>query len=224
MQFGTFSIVARDRKTGDFGVASATAAPCVGALLPFAQEGVGAIATQAWVNINLGYLGLELMRKGLSAKSTLEALLSEDPGMERRQVIAIDSKTVFGYTGSECSDAKGHLLGDDYAVAGNILSDKWVLNAMAESFKKSKGELSGRLLAAVEAGQQVGGDSRGKQSSALLVASSKPKIYHNIRVDYHTDPVAELGRIYGKLVEFQKDYGDEDESEDLRPRLSRVQR
>jgi uncharacterized Ntn-hydrolase superfamily protein len=221
MERGTFSIVARCPSSGDFGVASATAAPCVGALLPFAQEGVGAVATQAWVNVNLGYVGLELMRCGLSVKGALEALLASDPGRHKRQVIGIDANGVFGYTGKDCTDAKGHLLGDDFAVAGNILADKRVLEEMAESFKKSRGELSLRLIAAVEAGQSAGGDSRGKVSSALLVASSRPKIYHDIRVDYSENPVRELRRIHENCVRLQEEYG-EDTEEELRFRVRRI--
>jgi uncharacterized Ntn-hydrolase superfamily protein len=121
--------------------------------LPFAQEGVGAIATQAWVNVNLGHQGLELMRTGLTVKSALEALLADDPGREKRQVIGIDSGMVFGFTGTECTDAKGHIIGDDFAVAGNILADKRVLEAMAQAFRRTKGDLSSRLLTVIEAGQ-----------------------------------------------------------------------
>jgi uncharacterized Ntn-hydrolase superfamily protein len=224
MQRGTFSIVARCRKSGDFGVATATAAPCVGALLPFAQEGVGAIATQAWVNVNLGHQGLELMRTGLTVKSALEALLADDPGREKRQVIGIDPEAAFGFTGTECTDAKGHIVDGDFAVAGNILADKRVLEEMAQAFRHSKGELSSRLLRVIEAGQSAGGDSRGKQSSALLVSSSKPKIYNDLRVDYHDDPVRELRRIYEKCVELQTEYGEDGDGEDLRIRVPRVLR
>lgn len=216
--------MARNRKSGDFGVATATAAPCVGALLPFAQEGVGAIATQAWVNVNLGHQGLELMRAGLTVKSALECLLADDPGREKRQVIGIDPEGVFGFTGTECTEAKGHMIGDDFAVAGNILADKRVLDAMVQAFRHSKGELSARLLTVIEAGQSAGGDSRGKRSSALLVSSSKPRIYNDLRVDYHDDPVRELRRIYEKCVELQAEYGEDDDGEDLRIRVPRVRR
>ncbi len=224
MKLATFSIVARCRKTGDFGVASATAAPCVGALLPFAQEGVGAIATQAWVNVNLGFVGLELMRSGLPVSLALDALLKEDSGRARRQVIGIDSKTVFGFTGSECTEAKGHILGDDFAVAGNILADKTVLEVMSETFKKSKGEIPSRLLSVIEAGQAAGGDHRGKMSAVLLVASSKPKVYHNIRVDLNDNPVRELRRVYDECLRLQAENDEDDDGEDLRFRISRVQR
>jgi len=219
---GTFSIVARCKKTGDFGVASATAAPCVGAMLPFAQEGVGAIATQAWVNVNLGHQGLALMREGLSVRAALEALLAEDEGRARRQVIGIDPDGVFGYTGSECTEVKGHLMGEDHVVAGNILVDMRVLEAMAGAFRRSRGELAGRLLAAVEAGQAAGGDSRGKLSACLLVASGRPKLYHDIRVDHHPDPVKELRRIFDECSVIQAEYGDEEDGEVLRKRTPRV--
>ncbi len=156
MQLGTFSIVARDKRSGDFGVASATAAPCVGAMLPYAMEGVGAIATQAWVNVNLGYIGLQVMRSGIPVKAALEALLSDDDGRERRQVIGIDELGVFGHTGDECTDAKGHIIGKDFAVAGNILSSKDVLDEMVLTFKASKGDLSDRLLRVLETGERTG--------------------------------------------------------------------
>jgi len=221
----TYSIVARCRKTGDFGVASATAAPCVGAFLPFAQEGVGAIATQAWVNVNLGYHGLMLMRLGLSAKATLEALLADDKGRARRQVIAVDLNSVFGYTGEECTGAKGHVLGEDFAVAGNILASDKVLQDMAEAFRGSKGELAGRLISALEAGQAAGGDHRGKTSSVLLIASSKPMLFHNIRVDMHRDPVKELRRIHIECLRTQEEYDEANElSEVLRLKALRVHR
>ncbi len=219
----TFSIVARCRKTGEFGVASSTAAPCVGAMLPYAEEGVGAVATQAWVNVNLGYQGLALMRQGLSVKSAINALLDEDSGRVRRQVIAIDAKSIFGYTGVGCTEAKGHIIGEDFAVAGNILADKRVLDAMVDSFKKSKGEFTARLLSALEAGQAAGGDSRGRISSVVLVASSTPRLYHNIRVDFSNDPIKELKGIYDKCIKLEEQFGDDD-GEELRIRSMRVQR
>ncbi len=221
---GTFSIVARDRKSGDFAVASATAAPCVGAFLPHAIADVGAIATQAWVNVNLGYQGLELMRAGLGVTNALGALLAEDSGREKRQLIGIDANSVFGHTGKECTEAKGHFLGKDFAVAGNILADTKVLEDMAEDFRGSKGELAARVLQVIEAGQQAGGDRRGKVSAALRVASRKPKLYHDIRVDYHLEPVRELRSIFDKLKRLQEEYGDDDDGEVLKPKIPRVTR
>lgn len=222
MRFGTFSIVARCKKTGDFGVATSTAIPCVGAMLPFAEEGVGAIATQAWVNVNLGYTGLQLMRQGLSVGTALNAILHDDSNSAKRQVIGIDSEGTFGHTGDECDDAKRHFLADDFAAAGNMLSDVRVVDALVDAYRKSRGELSGRLLESLEAGQVAGGDSRGKVSAALLVASARPKLYHNIRVDLHHDPVHELKRIYSKCLELEDEYGDDSRNEDLRRRVVRV--
>ena len=224
MERGTFSIVARSRKTGEFGVASATAAPCVGAFLPWAMEGVGAIATQAWVNVNLGYQGLELMQSGLGIEAALGALLAEDKGRARRQLIGIDGSSVFGFTGEECSEAKGHILGDDLAVAGNMLVDRGILDDMANDFNKSKGELAVRLLQAVEAGQRAGGDKRGKMSSALLVASPKPKLYHDLRVDMSQDPVKDLRSLFERCQRLQEEYGEDDEEEALRYRIGKVPR
>jgi uncharacterized Ntn-hydrolase superfamily protein len=224
METGTFSIVARDRKNGDFGVASATAAPCVGAFLPYVMEDVGAIATQAWVNVNLGHQGLELMRSGLGVNAALEALLSEDPGREKRQLIGIDGSSVFGHTGQECTEAKGHVLGNDFAVAGNILVDRRVLEVMAEEFKRSKGELARRILQVIEAAQEAGGDRRGKMSAALLVASHKPKLYHDLRIDMDADAVRELRTIFEKCERLQEEYGDEEDGEVLKLRIARVQK
>lgn len=222
MRCGTFSIVARCKKTGDFGVASSTAVPCVGAMLPFAEEGVGAIATQAWVNVNLGYMGLQLMRQGLSVGTALNAILLDDAGRAKRQVIGIDCEGTFGHTGVECDDPKGHFLADDFAAAGNMLSDASVVDAIVDAYRKSRGELPARLLTTLEAGQVAGGDSRGKVSAALLVASGKPKLYHNIRVDLHHDPIHELNRIYSKCVELEDEYGSDSRNEDLRRRVVRA--
>lgn len=215
--------MARDKRSGDFGVASATAAPCVGAMLPYAMEGVGAIATQAWVNVNLGYIGLQVMRSGIPVKAALEALLSDDDGRERRQVIGIDELGVFGHTGDECTDAKGHIIGKDFAVAGNILSSKDVLDEMVLTFKASKGDLSDRLLRVLETGERTGGDSRGKMSAVVLVASPKPKLYHDLRVDLSIDPLRELRRLHSECVRMQDECGDDD-GEVLRKRVLRVQR
>lgn len=224
MQRGTFSIVARDKRAGEFGVASATAAPCVGAFLPYSMEGVGAIATQAWVNVNLGYQGLELMRTGLSVKGALSSLLAEDEGRARRQLIGIDGTDVFGFTGEECTESKGHILGDDFAVAGNILADKAVLNEMAAAFRKSKGDLAHRLLTVIEAGQAAGGDRRGKMSSALLVASPKPKLFHDLRIDMSEDPVKDLRTLFEKCEMLEDEYGGGEDGEVLRFRVAKVQR
>jgi uncharacterized Ntn-hydrolase superfamily protein len=218
VHLSTFSIVARSAREGEFGVASATAAPCVGAMLPYAAEKVGAIATQAWVNVNLGHHGIRLMRSGLSARAALGALLSEDEGRERRQVIGIGRDSVFGFTGSECTDAKGHLIGKDYAVAGNILAHEDVLEAMSSTFSDAKGDLAERMLRSLEAGQRAGGDSRGKLSAVLLVASARPRLWHNLRVDMHKSPVEELRRVYDAARVMQEELGNDDDGEVLKIR------
>lgn len=224
MRLGTFSIVARCKETGDFGVASATGVPCVGALVPFAQEGVGAVATQAWTNVNLGHQGLQLMGMGISVKEAMEALLREDKGKEKRQVIAVDPTSCFGFTGKDCTEAKGHIIGSDFAVAGNILTSNKVLENMKAAFESSIGELGHRILTSLEAGAAAGGDQRGKMSAVLLVASAKPKLYHDIRIDLHTDPVAELRRVYEECVRTQEEYSEGDMHWDLRAKISRVQK
>lgn len=218
MHLSTFSIVARSAKDGEFGVASATAAPCVGAMLPFAMERVGAIATQAWVNVNLGHHGIRLMRSGLSARAALEALLSEDAGRERRQVIAVDRDSVFGFTGKECTESKGHMIGKDFAVAGNILVHDDVLQAMSSTFRDSKGELGERLIRTLEAGQRAGGDSRGKLSAVLLIASPKPRLWHDLRIDMHKSPVEELRRVFDAAKVMQEEFGDDEDGEVLKVR------
>jgi len=223
MEMGTFSIVARDGKTGDYGVGSATAAPCVGAFLPFAEAGIGAIATQAWVNVNLGYQGLTLMRSGLSVGGALESLLAQDPGREKRQVVGVDSEGCFGFTGEECTGEKADRMHDGFAVAGNILSSTKVLDRMAEAFTRSKGDLSHRILSAIQAGDAAGGDRRGKMSATLLVASAKPKLYHDLRIDLSSDPVQELAELYDRCRRLQEEFGeDEEEEEILAYRIARV--
>lgn len=224
METGTFSIVARDKRTGDLGVGSATAAPCVGAFLPFAEAGVGAIATQAWVNVNLGYQGLALMRAGLSVRGAIESLLAEDPGRERRQVIGIDSKGCFGFTGAECTGDKAHRVHEGFAVAGNLLKGTVVLDRMADAFSGSKGELSQRILCAIQAGGAAGGDRRGKMSATLLVASARPRLYHDLRVDLSSDPIRDLVELHDRCMGLQEDLEDDEDGEVLAYKVARVVR
>ncbi len=200
----TFSIAAHDPKEGSFGVAVATARPNVGSLVPFVSL-QGAIATQARVNTNLGRKGLALLEHEIGISIALRALLEQDPDRALRQLHGVDSRDAFAFTGEQCVAWAGHRLGEHYTLAGNMLVGPQVLEAMAEAFETSGGlELSGRLLRALEAGQAAGGDKRGKQSAALLVASPNPRLYHNLRVDEHPDPVTELRRIYDLVVEHSK--------------------
>lgn len=193
----TFSVTARCPNTGDLGIAISTAVPAVGNRCIYVKVDVGAIATQSFTNIMLGINGIKLLELGLSPDNAITSLLEEDENKEQRQVGAIDSLgQVFAWTGTKCIDWAGHLVGSDHVVAGNMLVSKDTIMAMSESFQSTSGELSNRLLTALEAGQNAGGDKRGRVSAALLVASKQAKRYHNLRVDAHSDPVNELRRIY----------------------------
>lgn len=210
IELNTFSIVAREGETGAFGVAVATARPSVGSLVPWVSP-KGAVATQARVNTELGRQGLLLLAEGVPVDVALSSLLWKDRDREIRQVHGLDGERAFCHTGAECVPWCGHEEGPDFTVAGNMLAGPDVIAAMARTFSKSDGELSSRLLLALEAGQAAGGDKRGKQSAALLVASPEPRMYHNLRVDDHADPVGELRRIYDLVVEhsrqIEREYG-----------------
>lgn len=215
IELHTFSIVAQDPKTGEFGVTVSTARPNVGSLVPFVSRR-GGIATQGRVNSDLGRQGLVLLEQGVPIRLALRDLLEADPDRDIRQVHAVDGSGAFCHTGANCAPWCGHLEGDGFTVAGNMLTGPQVIQAMADAFRASteeQRELSERLLLALEAGQKAGGDKRGKQSAALLVASSEPRMYHNLRVDHHADPVAELRRIYNAVVvhmaQIEREYGAE---------------
>jgi len=194
-------MVARCSRTNEVGVCVATAIPAVGSVVPYAETGVGAIATQALTNVIYGTRGIELLRLGLSPQEALDKILREDPERESRQVIMIDAHgRTAAFTGKANVDWKGHLIGDNYVVAGNMLVRAQVIQAMAEAFETSGGELEERLLNALEAGQKAGGDKRGKRSAVLLVMK-RPEYkgirpFIDLRVDYHEDPVKELRRIF----------------------------
>jgi uncharacterized Ntn-hydrolase superfamily protein len=194
MDLHTFSVVARSG--GDVGVAVATARPSVGSLVPWVSRR-GAIATQARVDTDLGRQGLALLDADVPIEVALPALLARDPERERRQVHGIDMRRGVVHTGRECVAWCGHELGPDFSVAGNMLTGPQVIGAMAGAFRRTGGlDLAERLLIVLEAGQSAGGDKRGKVSAALLVAAAEPRMYHNVRVDDHEDPVAELRRVF----------------------------
>lgn len=213
IDLNTFSIAARDPETGAFGVAVATARPTVGSLVPWVSPR-GAIATQARVNTELGRQGALLVEQGVAIDVALSALLWKDRERDIRQVHGVDGERSFCHTGVKCVPWCGHEEGAGFTVAGNMLTGPDVIAAMARAFQGSGEEgrdLSGRLLVALEAGQAAGGDKRGKQSAALLVASPEPRMYHNLRVDDHADPVAELRRVWEVVVEhseqIEREYG-----------------
>jgi len=210
---GTFSIVARDPMSNDFGVAVATAAPAVGALAPHAVAGVAAVSTQSFVNVELGRKAVRIAELGVRIGDAIEALLKVDPHREYRQVIGVDNYGSYGYTGSKSVSWAGHIAEGDVAVAGNMIAGEHVLEAMLREYRRSAGDsFPHRLLKALKAGEEAGGDVRGKQSAALLIASRRPRWEYNLRVDDHASPVDELMRIYNKVVEtmesFRKRYGE----------------
>ena len=198
----TFSVVARDPANGDLGVAVQSKFLAVGSVVPWARAGAGALATQALANVRYGPDGLAFMAGGLSAAETLARLLQEDPGREQRQVGLVDARGgVAAYTGSACMPWAGHRLGAGYVVLGNILTGPRVIEAMAERFETARGELAERLVLALAAGEAAGGDRRGRQAAALYVARAGGAYggnfdrYVDLRVDDHSDPLAELERL-----------------------------
>ena len=175
----------------------------VGGIVPFARAGVGAVATQALANMRYGPLGLSGLAEGMAPDECLRLLTAADPGRERRQAAMIDAAgRAATYTGNDCLDWAGGLVGENFAVQGNILAGRDVVFAMAESFAGSAGPLAERLLAALKAGQAAGGDRRGMQSAALLVVregwgyGGLNDRYRDLRVDEHEDPITELERVY----------------------------
>ena len=196
----TFSIVARD---GDaFGVAVASKFLSVGALVPWARPGAGAIATQAYANISYGPRGLDLLTDGRSAERVVELLTGPDDERAQRQLGVVDAEgNAASFTGSECIEWAGGSIGEGYAAQGNILASASVVTAMAEAFERTTGDLAARLLAALAAGDGAGGDKRGRQSAALLVVSpaggygGTTDVVADLRVDDHKKPVRELARL-----------------------------
>ena len=198
----TFSIVACDLDEKSWGVAVASKFLAVGAVVPFAKAGVGAIATQSEANMAYGEQGLSLMAQGLSASEALNRLVSEDTGRDHRQAGVVDRQGgAATYTGAKCYDWAGGIAGKNFAAQGNILTGEATVTAMAEAFEKSSGELADRLCAALAAGDSVGGDRRGKQSAALLVVKPNGSYggytdkYIDLRVDDHKEPVTELANL-----------------------------
>jgi len=203
----TFSIVARDPKTKALGVAVSTAVPAVGSVVPHVKAGVGAVATQAQTNVFYGIEGLKLLEAGFSPQIALETMLQNDSNREKRQIIIIDVQgRMAAFTGKENVEWKGHMVGRDFAVAGNMLTGSAVLKDMAETFEATKGSLAERLLKALEAGQKAGGDKRGRMSAVLLVGGeqwmTETRPVLDLRVDVHSDPVVELRRIYKVSIDY----------------------
>jgi uncharacterized Ntn-hydrolase superfamily protein len=198
----TYSIVGFDPETKELGVAVASKFLSVGAVVPFAKAGVGAIATQSWANLDYGKHGLELLEKGLSPQEVLDQLISNDDKFASRQVGIVDAQgRSVTFTGEDCYDWAGGFAGDNFAVQGNILVDQQTAETMESTFLQTQGSLAERLLSALLAGDTAGGDSRGKQSAALLIVKENGSYggyndrYIDLRVDDHEEPVQELARL-----------------------------
>jgi uncharacterized Ntn-hydrolase superfamily protein len=198
----TFSIVGFDPETKELGVAVASKFLSVGAVVPFAKAGVGAVATQSWANLDYGKHGIELLEKGLTPKEVLEELIRSDDKFASRQVGIVDASGKSAtFSGDNCYDWAGGSSGENFAAQGNILVDQHTVEAMETTFLQTQGTLAERLLTALLAGDRAGGDSRGKQSAALLIVKENGSYggyndrYIDLRVDDHEEPVQELARL-----------------------------
>ncbi len=198
----TYSIVAFDPETGEMGVAVQSHWFSVGTIVSWGEAGVGVIATQSFVNVSFGPRGLELLRNGKTPQEVVNELLESDEGREFRQLAVLDAKgNAASFTGTKCIQPAGNIVGNGFSVQANLMSNDKIWPAMAEAFKNSKGPLAERMLIALEAAENAGGDIRGKQSAALLVVRGKStgKVWEDrlvdIRVDDSSEPLVELRRI-----------------------------
>jgi uncharacterized Ntn-hydrolase superfamily protein len=193
----TWSIIARDKATGQIGIAVATRFFAVGARVPHIAAGLGGIATQALVNPYYGIDGVRLLREGKGAQQIIDILLASDSGRESRQLHIMDADgRIAAHTGKDCVDWCGHVAGDGFSIAGNMLAGGAVLDETAKAYVANASlPFARRLLAAMRAGEAVGGDKRGKQSAALLIHETEEWSALDLRVDDHDDPLAELERL-----------------------------
>jgi uncharacterized Ntn-hydrolase superfamily protein len=198
----TFSVVAFDPETQELGIAVQSKFLGAGAVVPWAKAGVGAIATQAAANTSYGPRGLELLERGLTAQETVDVLIRSDPGKDRRQLGIVDAQgRPATFTGEGCNDYAGGIARGNICVQGNILAGEGVVTEMARAFEETKGDLGDTLIAALEAGQEAGGDSRGRQSAGLLIVKEGGGYgvidrFRDIRVYDHQTPIQELKRNY----------------------------
>ena len=193
----TWSIIAKDNATGQFAIAVATRFFAVGARVPHIAARIGAIATQALINPYYGIDGLKLLREGRAPGEIVELLIASDAGRESRQLHIMDaSGRVAAYTGKECVDWCGHVEGDGFSIAGNMLAGAGVLDDTAKAYVANESmPFARRLIAAMRAGEAAGGDKRGRQSAALLIYGEEEWSNLDLRVDDHADPLAELERL-----------------------------
>jgi uncharacterized Ntn-hydrolase superfamily protein len=193
----TWSIIARDHATGQFGIAVATKFFAVGSLVPHIAAGIGGVATQALVNPYYGIDGVRLLREGHEPREVVDTLIAADSGRESRQLHVLDSKgRIAAHTGRDCIDWCGHLAGDGFSIAGNMLAGAGVLDDTAQAYRAHENlPFAQRLIAAMRAGEAAGGDKRGRQSAALLIHGGEEWSALDLRVDDHADPLAELERL-----------------------------
>lgn len=198
----TYSIVARDPNTGEMGVAVQSHWFSVGSIVSWGEAGVGVIATQSFVNPSFGQRGLEMLKQGMTAQEVVDLLIASDEGRDFRQLAIVDATgNSAAYTGSKCIPEAGHIVGDNYCVQANLMLSNLVWSEMSKAFESSDGPLAERLIAALEAAQNVGGDIRGQQSAAILVVKGEAtgKLwkdrYIDLRVEDHPEPVKEIKRL-----------------------------
>jgi uncharacterized Ntn-hydrolase superfamily protein len=193
----TWSIIARDRASGQFGIAVASRFFAVGVLVPRVKSHIGAIATQALVNAFFGTEGLQLLERGATAPDVVSAVTAADPGRDHRQMHVMDAQgRIAAHTGKACIDWCGHLAGDNVSVAGNMLAGASVIEDTAAAYERNAAlSFPRRLIAAMRAGEAAGGDKRGKQSAALVICGDDEWPDLDLRVDDHLDPLAELERL-----------------------------
>jgi len=193
----TWSIIARDNATGQFGIAVATRFFAVGARVPHIAAGIGGIATQALVNPYYGIDGLKLLREGRAPRDVVDDLIAADAGRETRQLHVMDaSGRIASHTGRDCIDWCGHIEGNGFSIAGNMLAGAQVLDDTAKAYVANESlPFPQRLIAAMRAGEAAGGDKRGRQSAALLIYGEEEWSELDLRVDDHADPLAELERL-----------------------------
>ncbi|NHJ48650.1 MAG: DUF1028 domain-containing protein [Asgard group archaeon] len=199
----TFSIVAYDPVKKEWGIAVQSKFVAVGAIVPYARANIGAIATQAYCNTSYGPDGLELLEKGMSAEDVIELLTEHDLKKEHRQVGIVDSKgNAAAFTGQECYDWAGHIVGKNYCCQGNILASADVVRSMASTYENTEGDMIEKFLAVLDAAQEKGGDKRGQEAAAILIVKEKGAYdggtdrYIDIRVDEHPTPIKELHNIF----------------------------
>ena len=216
----TFSIVARDAATGQMGVAVQSHWFSVGSIVTWAEAGVGAVATQSFVDPAYGMRGLDLMRKGVAAPDALKQLVAADPQPDGRQVAMVDAQgRVSAYTGKSAIAAAGHEIGTQFSVQANMMANERVWPEMARAFQATRGDLADRMLAVLDAGQAAGGDIRGRQSAAILIVNAKgtgrpwvgaDRVF-DLRVDDNPQPIVELRR----LIRLQRAYAHANHGDEL---------